>query len=167
MCCGAGVQFCVRYGRNKLPAGSVIMCKLTAFIITEDGHINFVGGGKMEMTYQADDWYLEFFDQQVKELHMERSQWFITNIFRALTGSRCKTRRRQVTGILPMPVTIGSHIPATTINAPTSKTPSENVIQADLIARLSTPVSLNEEPVEESSTSNQLRVICSGHSTQW
>ena len=32
---------------NKLPAGSVIMCKLTAFVITEDGDINYREGGKM------------------------------------------------------------------------------------------------------------------------
>ena len=40
---------------NKLPAGSVIMCKLTPFVIMEDCDINYVGGGRMEMIYQADD----------------------------------------------------------------------------------------------------------------
>ena len=40
---------------NKLPAGSVIMCKLTAFVIMEDGDIDYVGGSKMEMVYQADN----------------------------------------------------------------------------------------------------------------
>ena len=73
--------------RNKLPAGSVILCKLTVFIIIEDGDIDYVGGGKMEMVYQANGWYFTFLDQQVKEVHMERSQGFITSIFRALTGS--------------------------------------------------------------------------------
>ena len=105
---------------NKLPAGSVITCKPTPFVITEDGDIDYLGCGKMGMVYQADDRYSKFLDQQVKELHMERSQGFITSIFRALTGSRCKTRRKQVTGITPTPVTIGSHTPATPINAPTS-----------------------------------------------
>ena len=42
---------------NKLPAGSVIMCKLTAFVITGDGDIDYIGGGKMEMGYQAYDLY--------------------------------------------------------------------------------------------------------------
>ena len=107
---------------NKLLAGSVIMCKLTAFVIKEDSNIDYVGGGKMEMVYQEDDWYFKFLDQQVKELHIERSQGFITNIFRALTGNRCKTRRKQVTGIPPTLVTIGSHTPTTSINAPASKT---------------------------------------------
>ena len=40
----------------------------------------------MEMVYWADDEYFEFLDQQVKELHMERSQGFITSMFRALNG---------------------------------------------------------------------------------
>ena len=40
---------------NMLPAGSVIMCKLTAFVITEDGDIDYIRGVKMEMVYQADD----------------------------------------------------------------------------------------------------------------
>ena len=59
---------------NRLLAGSVIMCMLTPFVITEDGDIDCVGGGRMEMVYQADDEYFEFLNQQVKELHMERSQ---------------------------------------------------------------------------------------------
>ena len=87
---------------------------------------------------------------------MERSQGFITSIFRALTGSRHRTRRKQVTFILPTPVTIGSHTPATPINAPSSKILAEDITQAELVARPLTPVSLNEEPMEESSTSNQL-----------
>ena len=75
----------------------------------EDGDIDYIGGGKMEIVYQADDQYFEFLNQQVKELHVERSQGFIISIFRAITGSRCKTRRKQVTGILPTPVTTGSY----------------------------------------------------------
>ena len=87
---------------------------------------------------------------------MERSQGFITSIFRVLTGSRCKTRRKQVTCIQPTLVTIGSHTAATPIHAPTSKTLAEDVIQAELVARPPIPASLNEEPMEESGTSNQL-----------
>ena len=98
---------------NKLPAGSVIMCKLTAFVITEDSDIDFVGGSKMEMVYHSYNQYFEILNQQVKELHMERNQGLIKSVFRALTGSRHKTRRKQVTGILLTPVTIGSHTPAT------------------------------------------------------
>ena len=45
---------------NMLSAGSDIMCKLTPFVITEDGDIDYIGGGKMEMVYQADDMYFKF-----------------------------------------------------------------------------------------------------------
>ena len=87
---------------------------------------------------------------------MERSQGLITSVFRALKGTRHKTRRRQVTGILPTPVTIGSHTPTTPIEAPPSKTLSEDMTQAELVARLSASVSLNKKPTDKSSTSNQL-----------
>ena len=56
---------------NKLPPGSVIMCKLAAFVIKEESDIDYIGGGKMEMVYQADHQYFWFLDQQVKELHKE------------------------------------------------------------------------------------------------
>ena len=52
---------------NKLSAGSVIVCKFTPFVITEDGDINYVGGGKMETVYQTYDEYFEFLEKQVKE----------------------------------------------------------------------------------------------------
>ena len=110
----------------------------------------------MEMVYQDDDSYSEFLNQQVKELHMEKSQGFIKSIFRSLAGSRCKTRRKQVTGIQPTPVTIGSHTPATPTDAPTSKTLVEDVTQAELVARQLTLATLEEEPKEEPSTSNNL-----------
>ena len=97
---------------NRLPVGSVIMCKLTPFFITKGGDVDYLGGDKMEMVYQADDRYFKFLDQQVKKLHMERSQGLITSVYRALTDSRCKTRRRQVTGIPPTLVTTESHTPA-------------------------------------------------------
>ena len=67
---------------NKLPTGLVIMCNLTPFVNMEYGDINYVGGSNMEMVYWADDKYFEFLNQQVKELHMERSQGFITSMFR-------------------------------------------------------------------------------------
>ena len=33
---------------NKLPAGAVVICKMTPFIITEEGNIDYLAGGKME-----------------------------------------------------------------------------------------------------------------------
>ena len=39
----------------------------------------------MEIVYQADEECFKFMDQQVKELHMEMSQGFITSVYRALT----------------------------------------------------------------------------------
>ena len=118
----------------------------------------------MEMVYQADNQYFKFLDQQVKELHTERSQGFIASVFRALTGRRPKTRRKQVTGLLSMPVTIGSYTTVTSIDAPASRTLPEDVAQAEWVARLPSPVSPNEKPVEESGTNNQLHGRCS---TQW
>ena len=86
---------------------------------------------------------------------MERSQGFVTSVFRALIGSRCKTRRKQVTGIPPTPVTIGLHTLATLSDAPTSKTLAEDVTQDEFVARhLAT---LEEEPLEEPSPNNMLR----------
>ena len=108
------------------------------------------------MVYQADNQYFEFLNQQVKELHMERSQGFITSVFRAVTGSICKTRRKQVTGILPMPVTIWSHAPATPIDALTTKTLSKDGTQAEFITRPPSSVPTDEKPMEEPSTNNQL-----------
>ena len=34
---------------NRLLEGSVIMCKVTPFIITKDGDIDYMGSSKMEM----------------------------------------------------------------------------------------------------------------------
>ena len=98
---------------NMLHMGSVIMCTLTPFVIMKDGDIDYMVGGKMEKVYQTDDEYFEFLDQQVKELYMERSQGFITSVYRALTDSRHKTKRRQETSIPPTPVTTESCTPAT------------------------------------------------------
>ena len=58
---------------NKLLAKSVMFCKMTPFIITEEGDIDNFTGGKMEAVYQADDQFFEFFEWQVKELQVERS----------------------------------------------------------------------------------------------
>ena len=139
---------------NKLLAGSVIMGKLTPFVITEDGDIDYIEGGKIEMVYWADDEYFKFLNQQAKELHMERSQGFTTGVFRALTGSRRKTRRKQVTRIPPTPVTIGSYTLATLSDAPTSKALTEDMTQDKFVARwLAT---LEEETSEEPIQNNEL-----------
>ena len=111
------------------------MCRLTAFVITEDSDIDCMGGGKMEMVYHANNQYFEFLNQQVKELHMEKSQGFIKSIFRAITGSQCKIRRKQVKGIPPMPVTTGSHTLATSATALTRETLSQDVTQVEVEAR--------------------------------
>ena len=42
---------------NKLPAKSILFCKMTSFIITEDGNITKFDSGKMDAIYQADDQY--------------------------------------------------------------------------------------------------------------
>ena len=102
------------------PAGSVIMCKLTAFVITEDGDIAYWGEAKWKWSIHANNQYFEF-SQQEKGLHIQRSQLFIKSVFWALTGSQCKTRRRQVTGIPPTPVTIGSHTLGSPATAPPGK----------------------------------------------
>ena len=141
---------------NKLPAGSVIMCKLTAFFITEDSDIDYIGGGKMEMVYQADAQYFEFLNQQVKQLHVERSHGFIKSVFRALTCSRCKTRRKQVTGIPPMLVTIGPHTPCNPNRCSNNKTLLKDGTQAEFITRPPSPVPKDEEPVEKLSTNDQV-----------
>ena len=67
--------------------------------------------------YQGDDQYFEFLKNQVREMHMERSQGIYGSVFRALTGRGHKTRRRQVTSILPKLVTMGSTTPTTVPDA--------------------------------------------------
>ena len=139
---------------NKLPAGLVIMCKLTPFVIMEDGEIHYMGGGKIEMVYWGDDKYFKVLNEQVKEFHKKRSQRFITSVFGALTGSRCKTRQKQVTGIPPTSVTIGLHTQATLSNALTSKALAEDMTQDEFVARqLAT---MEEEPLEKPSQNNIL-----------
>ena len=105
---------------NKLPAKSMVLCKMTPFIITEDGDIDYFMGGKMETVFQAEDECFEFLEEQVRELQVDKSQGFISSIFRVLTGSRYKIREKdQVTSISPMPVTSGS---ATPVSGPDAQT---------------------------------------------
>ena len=56
---------------NKLPVKSVKLCKMTPFIIIEEGDISNFTGGKMEAIYQMDYQFFEFFNGQVKELQVE------------------------------------------------------------------------------------------------
>ena len=49
---------------NKLPAKSVLFCKMMPFIITKDWDIDNFEGGKMDAIYQADDQYFDFFEEQ-------------------------------------------------------------------------------------------------------
>ena len=107
---------------NNLPTKSVMLCKMTPFIITEEGDIDHFKDGKMETVYQVDNQSLEFFEGQVRELQVEKNQGFITSDLWALMGSRHKTRRRQVTGIQPMPVTSGSATPVTTLDSQATTT---------------------------------------------
>ena len=53
---------------NKLPVKSMVLCKMTPFIITEDGDINYFVGGKMETVFQVDGKCFEFLEEQVRGL---------------------------------------------------------------------------------------------------
>ena len=50
----------------------------------------------MDVTYQATDEDFKFFEAQVRELDVERKQSILTSLFRTITGTRHKIRRRQV-----------------------------------------------------------------------
>ena len=95
---------------KKIPDRSVICCKKRAFIITKDADINKFVGEEMDVIYQADE-NVSFFEAQVRELHAERDQSIITSNFKTLTGTRCKTKRRQVTGVPPMLITLDATSP--------------------------------------------------------
>ena len=60
----------------------------------------------MDVIYQASDEDFNFCEAQARELNAERNQNILTSIFRTIKGTRHKTRR-QVTGIPPMPITLG------------------------------------------------------------
>ena len=66
---------------NKLPAKSILFCKMTSFIINMDGNIDKFKGGEMDAIYQADDQYFNFFEEQVRKLQAKKSQGIITSIF--------------------------------------------------------------------------------------
>ena len=61
----------------------------------------------MDVIYQAADEDFNFFEAQVRALNVERNESILTSIFRTITGTRCKTQRKQVTGIPPTPIMLG------------------------------------------------------------
>ena len=83
-----------------------------AFIITEDGDIDQFSSEGMGVIYQAADEDFNSLEAQVRELDAQRNQSVLTSIFRSLTGTKYKTRRRQVTSIPPMLITPGATDPA-------------------------------------------------------
>ena len=94
--------FLIDESGNKLQAKSVVMCQSIPYMITKEGDIDHFAGDKIENIYHADDRYSDFLEDQVKELKAEKCQNFLGNMFRVLTGSRQRTRHRQLTGIPPM-----------------------------------------------------------------
>ena len=106
-----GSDLIVDAAGNRIPAKSVIFCKKRPFIITEDGDIDKFAGEEMDVFYQVADKDFNFYEAQIRELDAERNQSVITSIFRTLTGTRCKTRRRHVTSIPPMSITLGAASP--------------------------------------------------------
>ena len=93
---------------GKPQAKSVVMCQMTPFVITKEGDGYHFTGGKMENSYPADEQYFNFLEGQVRELKAEKNQSILATVFRVLTGSRYRMRRRQVTAIPPTLVTLES-----------------------------------------------------------
>ena len=135
---------------NMLPAQFVMFCRITPFVITEEGDINNFTGGKMESIYQVDNQFFEFFKGQVKDLQAERSQSIIVSVFRALIGSRDKTRRRQVTGITSTPVMAGLTTSATKADTQTTAAEAETTLEPQM------PVLVAEVPVHLPMVDSQL-----------
>ena len=93
---------------SSIPAKSINACKQKAFIITEDGDTDRFSGEGMGVIHQATDKDFNFLEAQVRELDAERNQSVLISIFISLTGTRHKTRRRQVTSIPPTLITPGA-----------------------------------------------------------
>ena len=112
----------------------------------------------METVYQVGGQCFEFFEGQVRELQVEKSQGFITSIFWALTGSRHETRRRQVRGIPPTPVTSGSATPLTTLDtqATTALLTQAETAQNKSALEPLIPIPIAEAPMQQPSVNSQL-----------
>ena len=65
----------------------------------------------MDVIYQAADEDFNFFEAQARELDAERNQSIITIMFRTLSGTRHKTKRRQVASVPPMLIMLGATSP--------------------------------------------------------
>ena len=113
-------DFIVDSAANRIPANSITFCKSRAFIITDYGDINKFLGKEMNTICKASDEDLNLFKTQVRELNAERNESILTSIFRIITGTRHKTRRRQVTGIPPKPITPGVASPTIILAAVTT-----------------------------------------------
>ena len=50
---------------NKLPVKAVIVCKMTSFVIMEEGDLDYLAGDKMETVYQMEDQYIGFLEKQI------------------------------------------------------------------------------------------------------
>ena len=74
-----GSGLVVEASGNRLPAKSVLFCRMTPFIITEDGDIGNFAGGKVDPIYWAGDQYFDFYEEQTKELQVEKSQSIVTS----------------------------------------------------------------------------------------
>ena len=81
---------------KRIPTKSLIFCKKTAFFIIKDRDINKFLREEMDVISQAADEEFNLFKAKVRELDVERNQSILTSLFMTITGTRCKTRGRQV-----------------------------------------------------------------------
>ena len=135
-----GSNLIVDAAGNKIPAKSAIIC------INDDGDINLFAGGEMGVIYQAANEDFNFSEDKFKDLNAEGNQSIITSIFLTLTGTRCKTRRRQVTNILPMLITLDAASPTVIPNV--AANPGMPVTNANPVQEAST-TALNTQAMEE------------------
>ena len=101
-------DFLIDDNGSKLQAKSVVMCQMCPFVISGEGDINHSTRVKMENIYQADEQYFNFLEGQLRELKAEKNLNILACVFRTITGSRHRTRRMQVTGILLTSVNLES-----------------------------------------------------------
>ena len=164
-----GSDLVVDSAGNRIPANSVIFCKKRACIIIKDGDISKFSGEEMDVIYQAADEDFNVFEAQVRELDAEINQSILTGFFRTTTGIRCMTRRRQVTGIPPMPLPPGVASPTIIPSMPTTHgmpvtimTPAQEALAATAV--LDTPAMVEQElslpetilPVDPATNESQL-----------
>ena len=116
----------------------MVMCQMTPFVITEEGDVNHFAGGKMKKTYQTEAMYFHYLEGQERELKEEKNESILVSTFRALTGSRHRTKRRQGTDFPLTPVTLEStpashpNVEATSTEPTTSKTEQDESVLEQL-----------------------------------